>query len=187
VAQQFDRVREVADEAVSVANDVTAAFARAHRFLELNADVNVPWASLAGKVFTAANGTETMTSTAHGMANGTRVRVEASGGGVLPTGLSAGTNYYVVATAANTFQLSATLGGAAVNITTDGTGTLTAYPLPDYLLIETNGNLNGRTYDPLQVSNAIGSLAQFRNYMTNAAVTQGDHLGNLNQLAAARG
>lgn len=65
--------------------------------------------------------TDTFTANAHGLSNGTRVWISA---GTLPTGLSTSTNYYVVNTAANTFQLSATQGGAAVNATGAGAGIL---------------------------------------------------------------
>lgn len=46
-----------------------------------------------------------------------------AGSGTLPAGLSAGTTYYVIAYTAATgaLQVSATAGGAAVNITDDGT------------------------------------------------------------------
>jgi hypothetical protein len=40
----------------------------------------------------------------------------------LPTGLSEGTIYYVVSSATNTFKVSATLGGSAVDITALGGG-----------------------------------------------------------------
>jgi hypothetical protein len=74
------------------------------------------------KVFTADNTTEIFTSAAHGLVNGTPVIVE-NENGALPTGLAANTTYYVISVTTNTFQLSATLGGSAINITTDGTGT----------------------------------------------------------------
>lgn len=63
--------------------------------------------------------TDTFTANAHGLENGTRVWISA---GTLPTGFSASTNYYVIGTAANTFQLSATQGGAAVNASSAGAG-----------------------------------------------------------------
>lgn len=74
--------------------------------------------------FTADNATDTMTATLHGLLNGVIVNVSNSGGG-LPAGLAAATDYYVVGATANTFQLSATSGGSAINITTNGTGTQT--------------------------------------------------------------
>lgn len=46
--------------------------------------------------------------------------------GALPTGLTAGTTYYVVNPASNTFQVSATVGGAAINTTGSQSGVHTA-------------------------------------------------------------
>lgn len=59
-------------------------------------------------------------SPAHGYANGdTVVPWQISGAGI-PTGLTAGTIYYVVGVTTDTFQLSATSGGSAINITAVG-------------------------------------------------------------------
>lgn len=69
-------------------------------------------------VFAAA--TDVFTSMGHGLANGQRALVADVQGAGVPTGYTEGTVYYVVASATDTFQLSATLGGAAVNGTTDG-------------------------------------------------------------------
>jgi hypothetical protein len=57
--------------------------------------------------------------------------------------------------------------------------------LPAYIVEDAVGNINGLLFDRASVANAIGSLAQFRNLLTNQAVTQGDHLGNINKLATA--
>lgn len=46
--------------------------------------------------------------------------------GALPTGFTAGTTYFVVSPAANTFQLAATNGGAAINTSGSQSGTHTA-------------------------------------------------------------
>ncbi len=67
--------------------------------------------SFTGTVTIASPGV--WTATAHGLPNG--VSVVLSTTGALPTGLVAGTTYYVVSTAADTFQLSATSGGSAIN------------------------------------------------------------------------
>ena len=40
----------------------------------------------------------------------------------------------------------------------------------------------GLDYTGEEISNALGSLSQFKNYWTNAAVTQGDHGGNFEKL-----
>jgi len=65
------------------------------------------------------------TSVAHGFANGAPVKLATNG--ALPTGLTAGTTYYVVSTATDTFGLSATVGGSAINTsgTQSGTHTVT--------------------------------------------------------------
>lgn len=71
-------------------------------------------------------GSETITEVAHGMQNGDPV-ILSNSGGTLPAGLTAGTTYYVVNKADDTFQLSLTYGGSAVDITSAaGGGTHTA-------------------------------------------------------------
>lgn len=74
------------------------------------------------QTFTAAT-TNICTATAHGFSNGDKVFV--SSGTTLPAGLSASTDYFVVVINANTFYLTAALGGAIVDITDAGTGTHT--------------------------------------------------------------
>jgi hypothetical protein len=54
----------------------------------------------------------TFTSTGHGFTNGQTVGFTTTGS--LPSGLSPNTQYYIVNAAANTFQVSATSGGAAL-------------------------------------------------------------------------
>jgi hypothetical protein len=60
--------------------------------------------------------TETITFTNHGLSNDELVQIT-NEDGALPTGLAEDTNYYVISAAANTFKLSSTLGGIAVDIT----------------------------------------------------------------------
>lgn len=62
--------------------------------------------------------TDFFTSHAHGYANGQEIVLYASGGSV-PTGFTANAVYYVVGATTDTFQLSATSGGSAVNGTTN--------------------------------------------------------------------
>lgn len=61
---------------------------------------------------------DTITSTAHGIANNEVVYLTDLVGGA---GLTASTPYYVIGTAANTFQVATTPGGSAVDITTNYT------------------------------------------------------------------
>jgi len=61
-------------------------------------------------------------SVAHGMADGDRVILSPVFGEAIPTGLTEGAVYFVVSSAANTFKVSNTLGGGAVDITAVGGG-----------------------------------------------------------------
>lgn len=60
----------------------------------------------------------------HGIPNGTVVTFATTG--ALPTGLTANTAYYVVNAGANDFQVSATLGGVAINTSGTQSGTHTS-------------------------------------------------------------
>lgn len=63
-----------------------------------------------------------VTSTAHGLKAGSTISFTTTG--ALPTGITAGTVYYVIATGltADAFQFSATAGGAAINTTGSQSG-----------------------------------------------------------------
>jgi len=65
-----------------------------------------------------------VTWNAHTLQNGNAVVLTTSG--ALPTGLTAGTTYYVINQATNTFQLAATPGDSAINTTGTQSGTHTA-------------------------------------------------------------
>jgi len=66
-----------------------------------------------------------VTATAHGLAAGNTIVFSTTG--ALPTGVTAGTIYYVIATGltTDTFQFSATSGGAAINTSGSQSGTHT--------------------------------------------------------------
>lgn len=61
-------------------------------------------------------------SPAHGLANGDRVMLFNTFGGALPTGVAEGTVYFVVNATTDAFKVSATSGGAAVDLTAVGAG-----------------------------------------------------------------
>lgn len=65
---------------------------------------------------TGVAATDVITDTANGYSNGDTVYFTAIAGGA---GLAVNTMYYVINVAANTYKLSATQGGAAIDITTD--------------------------------------------------------------------
>ena len=56
---------------------------------------------------------------------------------------------------------------------------------PSYITEDVNGNIQGLLYTRQQVANAIFSLDWIRRLLTNQSMagSQGDHLGNINQLA----
>lgn len=61
---------------------------------------------------------DAFTSYAHGLTNGQQVLVYDVQTAGLPTGFTEGTVYFVVSATTDTFQLSATSGGAAITVTT---------------------------------------------------------------------
>jgi hypothetical protein len=75
----------------------------------------------AGKVFTAT-AADLFTAPGHSLVNDDKVAVIAIPGGTLPTGVVEGTIYFVINVSGDTFNLSATQGGGAINLTTVGAG-----------------------------------------------------------------
>ncbi len=65
-------------------------------------------------------GTEFIAITDHSYPNAANIRLESTG--TLPAGLSLNTDYFIVGRTDDTFQLSLTLGGSAVNITAAASG-----------------------------------------------------------------
>lgn len=70
-----------------------------------------------------------VTRAAHGLANGAKVSFSTTG--TLPTGIVADTIYYVINKTDDTFQISATSGGAAINTSSSQSGTHTLYSDPN--------------------------------------------------------
>lgn len=71
------------------------------------------------RMFTGKASADELRAVGHGLSNGNRVFLRIANG---LAGLSQQTEYFVVGAAADTFQVSLTLGGAAVDITSDGFG-----------------------------------------------------------------
>ena len=76
--------------------------------------------NVTSNVFTVRGGVNFVNTTA---ANQQYVIFFSSPGGAIPSPLADNTPYFVVNTTGSSFQVSATEGGAAINITDDGTGT----------------------------------------------------------------
>lgn len=64
-----------------------------------------------------------ITWSGHGLRNNTAVQFTTTGG--LPSGLQTGVTYYVINATSTTFNVTDSLGGAAINTTTAGSGTQT--------------------------------------------------------------
>jgi hypothetical protein len=96
-------------------------------FNEVREFVSMPDNNTVIGAFTVVAATDVFTLVAHGLTDGDRIRV--SSATTLPAGLAAATDYWVRDAATDTFKVSATNGGAAVNVTDTGTGvhTLTRY------------------------------------------------------------
>ena len=79
---------------------------------------------IAPTIFTVLASNDTVTSFAHGMTTDNRVVFFTRPGGTLPAGVTDGIVYFILATGltADAFTFSTTSGGAAVNITVDGSG-----------------------------------------------------------------
>lgn len=81
-----------------------------------------------------------VTLTAHGLANGNKIYFTTTG--ALPTGLTVNTKYFIINATVNTFQLSATLGGSAINTTGTQSGTHTLFSANFDTLGSTGGEVN---------------------------------------------
>jgi hypothetical protein len=101
----------------------------------------------AGGGITGVAATDVLTSsTAHGLAVGDPVQFTAITGGA---GLVEGTRYYVVVVpSSTTLQLSATVGGAVFDFTTDITGgTITSIPYTKEVLLDLSGTSGTNTQE----------------------------------------
>lgn len=74
----------------------------------------------------AANSSGSLFGSANGFGDGTPVVLSVAPGFTLPGGFSAGTVYYVVNVSGGNYQLSATLGGSAITVTSSGSGFIQA-------------------------------------------------------------
>ena len=177
------------DTVTGITSDQTATLNQ-FNFLSGVGAVQRTFSSKSGTTFTADAGTDFLSDTAHGLANGDRVMVTNSGG-ALPTGLSENTVYFVVNKTTDTFQLSLTSGGSAIDLTTAGTGTNSWYAATQNEMsgtlssIDITDMLKGPAIVPIYLSTA-GDVARIElvleedtgNYytMTSAQDSIGDTL-----------
>lgn len=74
------------------------------------------------EAFTGSASTDILTVPDHTLSEDDEVTVVEVAGESLPTGLSVGGKYYVIADTADTVKLEASLGGGAIDLTADGVG-----------------------------------------------------------------
>jgi len=74
--------------------------------------------------------TNTLTLDGHGLVTDAPVTFRAESGGALPSPLVAGTAYYAIRLTDSTFQVSASAGGSAVDLTTTGANVLMIKRIP---------------------------------------------------------
>lgn len=96
-------------------------------------------------------------------------------GGTMPTGLSAGTTYFVVNPSGTTFNVAATSGGAAIATTAAGTGTITAdvsYGTSSYAYFPDLAVVNTTVYDVyMDIVDSIASITSSVKQTITASVT----------------
>jgi len=146
--------------------------------LDVDADYNfkyvpndaVPAVSVVGVSMTAAS-PGVVTDTAHGLAVNTPVTLVPVGAGVLPTGIVSGTTYYVkTVLTADTYTLSATAGGTAIDTTGSPSGTITrtTVPQPSQQLMKgkvmsytnNNGSIDNVIQAAVKISLKSGSIVE---------------------------
>ncbi len=77
----------------------------------------------------ASSGSEIFTLDQHGFEDDDQLLFRAEEGGSLPGGVSAGTTYYCIRLTDSTFKVSASSGGSAVNLSSDGTSVVVSTSL----------------------------------------------------------
>ena len=107
---------------------------------------------------------DTVNLTAHGLANGDEVSFATI---VTTTGIVINKIYFVVGSAANTFQVALTVGGAAIALTTNGSGTLRYKATVSSIVVNTSVTLS------LKATSTGSNTLSFRNLKTNTALLKG--------------
>ena len=123
-----------------------------------------------------------ITCNAHGLRNGDTVIFTTTG--ALPTSLTANTQFFVINVAANTFQVSTTLNGIAVNSTgsQSGTHTLHSHAKNVSATLAVDEEVS-KTDHSIYLVSAYGSSVSVTEYNLRAALTVGA-MGSLPNIAS---
>ena len=104
------------------------------RFARAYAGIDATWRIVWGQTFTADAATDSLTTPGPQAWAVNDPLVLLNVGGGLPAPLVAGTTYYVKTAASDVYTLSATAGGATIDLTTAGTGT--HYIAPRFFVLD---------------------------------------------------
>lgn len=122
--------------------------------------------ALAAKDITSINLTSNVITIAnHGFASGTPVQLTTTD--TEPGGISLLTTYYVKLLTANTFTLSASIGGANVDITSAGTGTHTLTPIDIVATVGDEDDADGYLLDTFSGTLGMAAAAMEGDYLAS--------------------
>ncbi len=121
-----------------------------------------------------------VTWTAHGHSNGDIVKFSTTG--ALPTGLVAATTYYIVGAATDTFQVSATSGGAAITTSGSQSGVHTATTsVADPLNVRWSSSEDYTIWRPSDANTAGSLRCEIGTECVGAMAANGGHLISTDQ------
>lgn len=104
--------------------DQTFAVEFGHQYFRFHASgAPVVWANMREVAAVSTTSNRLTFVAPHGFSQDDQVTITVTAGGSVPTGLTYGTTYFVRVVDAKTIELSATMGGAAIDITGAGSGT----------------------------------------------------------------
>ena len=106
---------------------------------------------------------ETITSSSHGFSNGDIVSYFSNGGTAIG-GLVNETEYFVVGATANTFQVSSTSGGSAINLTGTGNSAQAFLKIDNTFYLPDHGFVTGQEVTYTEDSGSIATLTDSTNY-----------------------
>ena len=163
---------------VAAPDGANARFAVSDTSAQLHYD-NIALGKMKSSTVTISNASPAViTWTSHGLSAGMEIAFSTTGS--LPTGLTAGTRYYVIASGlgTNSFQVSATFGGSAVNTSSAGSGTHTAkvimqtpgitWKVPDF-----NNSNAGADHPLMNLGVAEGASAYANTFLLEAGYAGG--------------
>jgi flagellin-like hook-associated protein FlgL len=126
------------------------------------AKINHTSAGSGTQTFTYMPGTNAVTINGHGFAANEPIVYSTTGTPI--GGLTSGTTYYAIQDTANTFKLAAAANGAAIPLTSPGTGTQSFTPVSDALSANSHGFSNTNAVVYSTTGTPIGGLTNGTTY-----------------------